>query len=486
MSSYGFPPQGASHGRSGANGGRSDSTSFHKPFRPAPSLQNPEYQVSQIEPGPQSPPPTSHTGMTSLDGMRRPNNERMDLPNTPPTPPVPDRSSARDSYNPRFSFMPEEAPAPTQNHSSNPSDSAIFHSSTSLGRLASPTAFEPPPLPLFDPGAARPNANNTANTTTHATPLTGIPLGPNGYPIEKAQFTTGRTEPSLDSHPATHAPYAEPQQSYTLPRSPVAEHPTNSYGSPQPLASPSTAPYTATTTTTHTASTTPTKTPPLSLPLPKQTSQDLKLDSTTSEKANPLLTLHTGDQFDEKRPVASPQQPAKSYQPAYAPDSLGGPSGATLEDHKPGQIAHPNMRNSEDHWRHGLCDCGDVPTCCTGFWCPCVLYGQTEYRLSQKTAKKDPTDMLAHKAMNGSCLLFSVACGFQWAFAVFQHTRIHKTYEIPGSMTKDVLSSICCYSCMLMANEREVRDREEEARRNAGPIRKQTMPYQSPGGMHYA
>ena len=51
--------------------------------------------------------------------------------------------------------------------------------------------------------------------------------------------------------------------------------------------------------------------------------------------------------------------------------------------------------------------------CCLGIFCPCVVYGKTQYRLSQKAQKKEATDLLGYKAVNGSCGLLAVACGFQ-------------------------------------------------------------------------
>ena len=118
-----------------------------------------------------------------------------------------------------------------------------------------------------------------------------------------------------------------------------------------------------------------------------------------------------------------PQVPISSYKPTYNPDNPSGPNGLPPSTHQPGQIAHPNMKLGVDSWRNGLCDFGDVPTCCTGFWCPCILYGQTQYRLAQKSDRKDPTDMLGYKTMNGNCLLFTVGCGFQCKLDICSHFR---------------------------------------------------------------
>ncbi|KAL9000281.1 MAG: hypothetical protein Q9169_000998 [Polycauliona sp. 2 TL-2023] len=93
----------------------------------------------------------------------------------------------------------------------------------------------------------------------------------------------------------------------------------------------------------------------------------------------------------------------------YNPDSLAGPN-ATLENHRPGQAAHPNA-TIEPEWKHGLCEMDRL--CCVGLCCPCIVYGKTQYRISRKTQKEDATNLLGYKTCNGSCGLMGFACGFQ-------------------------------------------------------------------------
>ncbi|KAL8770903.1 MAG: hypothetical protein Q9209_003554 [Squamulea sp. 1 TL-2023] len=93
----------------------------------------------------------------------------------------------------------------------------------------------------------------------------------------------------------------------------------------------------------------------------------------------------------------------------YSPNSLAGPN-ATLENHRPGQVAHPNA-TVEPEWKHGLCEVDTL--CCVGLCCPCIVYGKTQYRVSRKAQKEDATNMLGYKTCNGSCGLMSLACGFQ-------------------------------------------------------------------------
>ena len=113
--------------------------------------------------------------------------------------------------------------------------------------------------------------------------------------------------------------------------------------------------------------------------------------------------------------------PPRQVTQIYAPDSLGGPNGA-LENHRPGQVAHPNSAINPE-WRHGLCD--PDATCCLSLFCPCTVYGKTQYRLSRKAQKQDPTDLLGYEAFNGSCGVMAIACGFQCKSRVIMNGQPH-------------------------------------------------------------
>ena len=93
----------------------------------------------------------------------------------------------------------------------------------------------------------------------------------------------------------------------------------------------------------------------------------------------------------------------------YNPLSPAGPN-ATYGDHRPGQVSHPNAA-VQPEWKHGFCELDAL--CCIGIVCPCMVYGKTQYRLSRKAQRQDPTDLLGYSACNGACGLMAVACGFQ-------------------------------------------------------------------------
>jgi hypothetical protein len=103
------------------------------------------------------------------------------------------------------------------------------------------------------------------------------------------------------------------------------------------------------------------------------------------------------------------QYPLSPRTPTYNPHALTGPNDAT-DNHRPGQVSHPNA-NRDPEWKHGMCELDTL--CCTGLFCPCMVYGKTQYRLTQKAQKREATDLNGYERFNGSCGLMTVACGFQ-------------------------------------------------------------------------
>lgn len=142
-----------------------------------------------------------------------------------------------------------------------------------------------------------------------------------------------------------------------------------------------------------------------------------KLDEqTTSPIYNSAYTQRETD------PIRAPSNVVHGHT-FYNPDSLAGPNVA-LENHRPGQVSHPNAM-VDPEWKHGLCEIDTL--CCAGLFCPCVLYGKTQYRLSRRDQKQDPTDLLSYGPFNGSCGVMTATCGLQCRFSCVQ---------IPESLSK--------------------------------------------------
>ncbi|MBE7182222.1 MAG: PLAC8 family protein [Terriglobus roseus] len=123
-------------------------------------------------------------------------------------------------------------------------------------------------------------------------------------------------------------------------------------------------------------------------------------------------------------------------------------------------------------WQHSLCSCAMPAICLTSLFCPCITYGRTQYRLSQRSSHKDPTNMLGYSTCNGSCVAFGVLCGVNAFLAAIQKTRVRKAYEMDraqaGGVVDDLLKGACCCCCSVAQDEKEVRWREEEGRRAGG------------------
>ncbi|KIW91010.1 uncharacterized protein Z519_08793 [Cladophialophora bantiana CBS 173.52] len=122
-------------------------------------------------------------------------------------------------------------------------------------------------------------------------------------------------------------------------------------------------------------------------------------------------------------------------------------------------------------WQHSFCSCAEPSTCITGLFCPCIVYGKTQYRLGLRDERKDPTNMLGYTAVNGSCIAFGILCGVNGILAAIQHTRVRKTYTMSaeaGNVAGDCLKGICCCCCVVAQDEKEVKFREEQARKPAG------------------
>lgn len=136
----------------------------------------------------------------------------------------------------------------------------------------------------------------------------------------------------------------------------------------------------------------------------------IKMDNEPT--AQGLAIIHQPEHDEQDNPNhAPPTIVPDSHQPlVYSPDSLSGPNADVHGAHRPGQVPHPNA-TVMPHWKHRLCEVDTL--CCTGIFCPCIVYGKTQYRLSRKAKKQEPTDLLGYDPCNLSCGIMAVACGFQ-------------------------------------------------------------------------
>ncbi|KAL4802124.1 PLAC8 family-domain-containing protein [Aspergillus unguis] len=244
--------------------------------------------------------------------------------------------------------------------------------------------------------------------------------------------------PDIQQHPAIHAPFADPPQPETGP-----EHNIHYPSSPGPLPA--------------------------------------KMDPYPQAQEHRNQSLPVAPDAD---PLQSPSIPY--FPPPVRSATAPLPATGFPSDHQPGQISHPNQQIRGGGWNYGLCDCSSLGTCCLGLLCPCILYGRTQHRLSMRSRREDPTNMLGYETCNGSCTGMALLCGFQWLLATIQHTRTRKAYAIQGSIASDCVRATCCTCCTLIQDEKEIRKREEErtsALRAAGAAL--VSPYLAPAPMSY-
>ena len=134
---------------------------------------------------------------------------------------------------------------------------------------------------------------------------------------------------------------------------------------------------------------------------------------------------------------------------------------------------------------HALFSCSAPSICLPALFCPCLVYGKTQYRLSRRSDKKDPTNMLGYNAVNGSCLAFGILCGINGILSAIQHTRVRRAYEMDGeagNVVGDCIKGCCCCCCVVAQDEKEVKLREENARK-ASHGRRPKEGYVAPGNM---
>ncbi|KAK2839147.1 hypothetical protein FQN49_006429 [Arthroderma sp. PD_2] len=189
----------------------------------------------------------------------------------------------------------------------------------------------------------------------------------------------------------------------------------------------------------------------------------------------------------DSNPLA-PQSPAPTYASHSSPPQRISTRGISavpdIPCHTPGQSFHHQQGVKGGSWTNGLCECSDIGVCCLGLWCPCILYGRTQHRLSRKSKRQDPTNMLGYETCNASCTAMALLCGCQWLLATIQHTRTRRAYGIPGGIMSDCVRASCCTCCTLIQDEREIKAREEFSRTGGGNT--VSVPYAAPGHMTFS
>ena len=289
--------------------------------------------------------------------------------------------------------------------------------------------------------------------------------------LEQEQEQRQHSPPPQGVHPAYYAPYsdgsdrrAHHQQPQNYQQKPQDQHqPQRQQQSPASLTN-NISPQVSIT-----APTPLSPNPPSIPPPPPQTNQTHHQPKPASKRDT--LQPHSPPKKSTPK-QASSASPALSSTtttaptPTIIPDTFAPPphantSASLPSTHLPGQSLSPQTHHSP-HWTHSLLT--PTPTCCLTLLLPCVTYGKTQHRLNRKLAREDPTNLLGYSPCNGECWIFALACGFQGILAAVQRRGVRKVYGIEGDLGGDLLRGCCCSCCVLAADEREMRVREEGAR----------------------
>lgn len=156
---------------------------------------------------------------------------------------------------------------------------------------------------------------------------------------------------------------------------------------------------------------------------------------------------------------ASPRSPGTTNIRTFPPPR---PSDMHFEQPLSSTQAYHSSRGGT--WQHGLFSCADPTTCLSSMFCPCVVYGRTQHKLSRKSDHKDPTNMLGFSAVNKSCVAWSLLCGVNILLTSIQRTRVRKAYEMEegaGSVIGDCMRSCVCCCCVIAQDEKETKAREK-------------------------
>ncbi|KIV93520.1 hypothetical protein PV10_04730 [Exophiala mesophila] len=215
----------------------------------------------------------------------------------------------------------------------------------------------------------------------------------------------------------------------------------------------------------------PISSPPQSQPQPAQ-----RVRSQATYSIMPFIPEPTKHAVPKDEPAASIAPDANPLTPTTPKFNRPSTNMAIIPPPDPSQYTISSFTPSPQvirggTWQHGLGSCAEPTTCLTGLFCPCIVYGRTQYRLGLRQDKKDPTNMLGYTAVNGSCIAFGLLCGINGILAAIQHSRVRRTYNMSteaGNVAGDCLKGICCCCCVVAQDEKEVAYREGQARKASG------------------
>ncbi|XP_012829075.1 PREDICTED: protein PLANT CADMIUM RESISTANCE 2-like [Erythranthe guttata] len=137
------------------------------------------------------------------------------------------------------------------------------------------------------------------------------------------------------------------------------------------------------------------------------------------------------------------QPPSSAYgQPPPPPPPTGVPMHPSMQVH--GNLPGP--------WSTGLCDCfSDVSNCCITCWCPCITFGQIA-----EIVDRGSTSCGASGALYA---LISYFTGCACIYSCTYRSKMRSQYMLAEDPCPDFLLHLCCESCALCQEYRELQHR---------------------------
>ncbi|KAH8712130.1 PLAC8 family-domain-containing protein [Phaeosphaeriaceae sp. PMI808] len=137
-------------------------------------------------------------------------------------------------------------------------------------------------------------------------------------------------------------------------------------------------------------------------------------------------------------------------------------------------------------WHHsGSSCCTPIGTCCLSWWCPCIVYGRTHYRL------KNNGNMDGYSCCNLGCAGFcGLSCiGISFIMPMLNRGDLRAKHHLKGNACTDCLCACCCMPCDITQQDKEAEYREEANKKLfAQPGKEGSMQYvpqQQGVGVHH-
>ncbi|XP_002971358.2 protein PLANT CADMIUM RESISTANCE 10 [Selaginella moellendorffii] len=118
-------------------------------------------------------------------------------------------------------------------------------------------------------------------------------------------------------------------------------------------------------------------------------------------------------------------------------------------------------------WTSGICACSDdIPSCCLGLFCPCILFGRNVETLEDRPwVGPCVMHLLLWGAVTGLCCALTegtalgVAASCVSCYACGYRKTLRDKYNLEDAPCGDFLTHLCCHPCAVCQEYREMKER---------------------------